>query len=56
MLAVAFFYVLIVTVFGWLIAKFEKFIDITQKNPPLLREYELPIPTINPTLNTFKRG
>ncbi len=53
MLAVAFFYVLIVTVFGWLIAKFEKFIDITQKNPPLLREYELPIPTINKSLSSY---
>lgn len=53
MLAVAFFYVLIVTVFGWLIAKFEKFIDITQKNPPFLREYELPIPTINKSLSSY---
>ncbi|NOL48530.1 amino acid ABC transporter permease/ATP-binding protein [Pelistega europaea] len=36
MLAVAFYYVLIVTVFGWLIHYFEQRIDITKKNPGLL--------------------
>lgn len=38
MLAVAFYYVLIVTVFGWLISWFEKKIDITNRKPGLLEE------------------
>lgn len=38
MLAVAFYYVLIVTVFGWLIHYFETRIDITKKNPGLLND------------------
>lgn len=46
MLAVAFYYVLIVTVFGWLIGWFEKKIDITNRKPGLLDEqdplYQLP--------------
>ncbi|MGD4317740.1 ATP-binding cassette domain-containing protein, partial [Xanthomonas citri pv. citri] len=50
----AFFYVLIVTVFGWLIGKFEKFIDITHKNPPLLKEDEIPIPTTNKSLANYE--
>lgn len=54
MLAVAFFYVLIVTVFGWLIGKFEKFIDITHRNPPLLKEDEIPIPTTNKSLANYE--
>ena len=41
MLAVAFYYVLIVTVFGFLIQRFEKFIDITQKKPAILKDGEL---------------
>lgn len=36
MLAVAFYYVLIVTVFGWLINYFERKIDITQRKPGML--------------------
>ena len=54
MLAVAFFYVLIVTVFGWLIGKFEKFIDISHRNPPLLKEDEIPIPTTNKSLANYE--
>ena len=38
MLAVAFYYVLIVTVFGWLIGWFERRIDITLRKPGLLAE------------------
>lgn len=38
MLAVAFYYVLIVTVFGWLIGWFERRIDITLRKPDLLAE------------------
>lgn len=36
MLAVAFYYVLIVTVFGWLIQYFERKIDISQRKPGML--------------------
>lgn len=38
MLAVAFYYVLIVTVFGWLIARFEQKIDVTLRKPGMLSE------------------
>ena len=38
MLAVAFFYVLIVTVFGWVMNWFEKKIDITNRKPGLLED------------------
>ena len=38
MLAVAFYYVLIVTIFGWLISLLEKKIDVTKRNPGLLDE------------------
>lgn len=37
MLAVAFYYVLIVTVFGWLISWFERKIDVTRRTPELLK-------------------
>ena len=46
MFAVAFYYVLIVTLFGWLMNWFEKKIDITQRKPGLLTQedplYQLP--------------
>ncbi|WP_298146605.1 amino acid ABC transporter permease/ATP-binding protein [uncultured Acinetobacter sp.] len=46
MLAVAFYYVLIVTLFGWLIHWFERKIDISQRKPGLLHAddplYQLP--------------
>ncbi|MGO2018422.1 amino acid ABC transporter permease/ATP-binding protein [Psychrobacter sp.] len=55
MLAVAFYYVLIVTVFGFLIQKFEIFIDITKKNPSILKEGELVSSiTTNKSLNNYK--
>lgn len=38
MLAVAFYYVLIVTIFGWLIGWFERRIDINLRKPDLLAE------------------
>jgi len=38
MLAVAFYYVLIVTVFGWVLSWLEKRIDITRRQPGLLKE------------------
>ncbi|MGP4965323.1 amino acid ABC transporter permease/ATP-binding protein [Psychrobacter celer] len=55
MLAVAFYYILIVTVFGFLIQRFEKFIDITQKKPGILKEGEL-VGNIssNKSLNNYK--
>lgn len=40
MLAVAFYYVLIVTVFGWLIQWFEHKIDVTNRKPGLLNELD----------------
>lgn len=40
MLAVAFYYVLIVTVFGWLINWFEKKIDVTNRKPGLISEQD----------------
>lgn len=40
MLAVAFYYVLIVTVFGWLIQWFEHKIDVTHRKPGLLNELD----------------
>ncbi|OOV83539.1 amino acid ABC transporter permease/ATP-binding protein [Acinetobacter amyesii] len=38
MLAVAFYYVLIVTVFGWLLGWFERRIDITNRKPEMLAD------------------
>ena len=38
MLAVAFYYVLIVTLFGWLMGCFERKIDVTRRKPGLLTE------------------
>ncbi|MFV5405926.1 amino acid ABC transporter permease/ATP-binding protein [Acinetobacter sp. 228] len=50
MLAVAFYYVLIVTVFGWAINWFERKIDITNRKPGLLNEndplYQLPVASV----------
>lgn len=40
MLAVAFYYVLIVTVFGWLMSVLEKHIDVTRKTPGLLEAHD----------------
>lgn len=49
MFAVAFYYVLIVTVFGWLLGWLEKRVDITNKNPELLKEND---PILNNISNT----
>ena len=50
MLAVAFYYVLIVTLFGWLLGWFERKIDITNRKPGLLEENDplnmLPIASV----------
>ncbi len=50
MLAVAFYYVLIVTLFGWLLGWFERKIDITNRKPSLLEENDplnlLPIASV----------
>lgn len=47
MLAVAFYYILIVTVFGWLMSILEKRIDITRKNPELLLDNDLILTNIS---------
>lgn len=55
MLAVAFYYVLIVTIFGFLIQKFEKLIDINLRKPGMLKEGELVTDiTSNKSLENYK--
>lgn len=50
MLAVAFYYVLIVTLFGWLLGWFERKLDVNNRNPGLLEENDplnqLPIASV----------